>query len=484
MTIQRQYRLPNCTLLLEGLGDLSMMGQSDARPLMSVLINAECHLPGQEKPLTGGRDFLESLVTTVSRYAQEILSGVHDFNYPKQHPLLVQLERVNSNYHRLSVLPEGATPGSGIAAQLTRQVTLTTVQLFDLVEAVDQLFADTQTLPDLSLNLKPLPRRVVRGSSEVVAKQAVPAAIGISSVALAAIAIFALPVPKVTQPTCLRPGDRDCPTTTDTQTSPTASPSPAAGSSPTPTPQANTSPSPTPAPNPAALEAVLTNSPEITDAREIQALQENLRKQINAAWTTRDAVTQDLVYHVGVGKDGKIVGYKAVNQAALTNTDKTPLLTLLDFPAQGGSRPASEPIAEYKVVFTPSGVAEVAPWKEAMATPINKTAGGTEITDNARLEKLLEQLQNQIFDNSKGLKSSYESELVYRVRVNQDGSIIDYKPDNPPAYNYVQETPFRTLGRPADEGGGTLDTPHAIFKVVLKPGGAVEISPWRGWQPE
>jgi chorismate mutase len=231
------------------------------------------------------------------------------------------------------------------------------------------------------------------------------------------------------------------------------------------------------------LAAVLTNAPEITDSSEIEALRENLRKQINEAWNTRDAVTQDLVYHVGVSKDGKIVGYKAVNQAALTNTNKTPLITLLDFPAQGGSRSPSEPIAEYKVVFTPSGVAEVAPWKEAMATPISKN-GGTEITDNARLEQLLEKLQDQFYDNSKDLKPTYESELVYRVRVNEDGSIADYKPDNPPAYNYVQETPFRTLGKPADEGGGTLNSPHAIFKVVLKPGGAAEISPWRGWQPE
>ena len=49
MTMQRQYSLPNCTLILEGLSDTGTQGQGDMRPVMSLLINAECHLPGQEK---------------------------------------------------------------------------------------------------------------------------------------------------------------------------------------------------------------------------------------------------------------------------------------------------------------------------------------------------------------------------------------------------------------------------------------------------
>jgi len=65
------------------------------------------------------------------------------------------------------------------------QIDLTTVQLFDLVEAVDQFFADSQTLPDLSLQLTVLN---TAGSSQPLVKQAVPGAVGVSSLALAAIA--------------------------------------------------------------------------------------------------------------------------------------------------------------------------------------------------------------------------------------------------------------------------------------------------------
>jgi hypothetical protein len=308
--------------------------------------------------------------------------------------------------------------------------------------------------------------------------------LGLSGLALAAIAFFALPVPKVNQPTCLRPGEAGCTTNPKSGSSPTASASPVAGSAPTNSPSSSpsASPSASASPDQAALEAALTQSPEITDPKEIADLQEKLRKQIDDAWKNRTPVTQDLVYQVGIDKDGKIIGYKSVNPAAVTNANKTPLIDLLNIPSKGGSRPTSEPIAQYKVVFTSSGVTEVAPWKEVMATPVTKN-GGPEITDNARLEELLKKLQTQIYDNTKSVKASYEKELVFRVRVKEDGSVVDYKPDNQLAYDYVQETGLPQLGKPADEGGGSLDIPHAIFKVVYKPGGVVEINPWRGWQP-
>jgi len=47
---------------------------------------------------------------------------------------------------------------------------LTTVQLFDLVEAIDQFFADSQTLPDLSLQRLAAKHA---GSNQSLVKQAV-----------------------------------------------------------------------------------------------------------------------------------------------------------------------------------------------------------------------------------------------------------------------------------------------------------------------
>ncbi len=77
MTIQRKYSLPNCTLLLEGLTEGTNNAHTDVRPLLSMLlVNAECDFPNSNYPiLTGGRDFLESLVRAVSGYAQEFFES-------------------------------------------------------------------------------------------------------------------------------------------------------------------------------------------------------------------------------------------------------------------------------------------------------------------------------------------------------------------------------------------------------------------------
>lgn len=205
MNIQRKYSLPNCTLLLEGLSVATTdTSSSDMRPLMSLLVNAECHFAASKQPLTGGRDFFESLVTAVSGYAQEFLSKVHHPEAHKNEPGLVQLQLVDNNRHRLIVNSgqDMGEPLDGTGSPI--QIDLTTVQLFDLVEAVDQFFADSQTLPDLSLQLTPVAKRY-GGSSQTLVKQAVPATVGVSSLALAAIAFFFVPIPEVQPPTEPKP---------------------------------------------------------------------------------------------------------------------------------------------------------------------------------------------------------------------------------------------------------------------------------------
>src|SRR5919202_5183606 len=174
MTIRRQYSLPNCTLILEGLSDGAgaVGAQLDPRPLMNIVVHAECRFAGQQQFLSGGRDFFESLVRSVSRYAQEFLSQVH---HPKLHgdkPELVQLQKLpDKNLHRLilfataEAIPAHSgggmppSPFAGMAQGIAGQFTLTTVQLFDLVEAIDQFLADGRTLPDLKVSLEPVSRR-------------------------------------------------------------------------------------------------------------------------------------------------------------------------------------------------------------------------------------------------------------------------------------------------------------------------------------
>lgn len=144
MNIQRKYSLPNCTLLLEGLSDVTRAAHfQEMRPELSILVNAECYLSGYNQPLTGGREFFESLVRAVSGYAQEFLSSVPNPQAHNQESELVEFQKIDSNRHRLIIHSEGSPEGFDHSNNSKRppiEIDLNTVQLFDLVEAVDQFF--------------------------------------------------------------------------------------------------------------------------------------------------------------------------------------------------------------------------------------------------------------------------------------------------------------------------------------------------------
>ena len=342
MTIQRKYSLPNCTLLLEGLNDSTNVQSSDARPLISMLVNAECHLAGANQPLTGGRDFFESLVSAVSAYAQEFLSKVHHPQAHRNEPGLVQLQKLGSNRHRLIVNSGIKAQGidAGSSSDPPTQIDLTTVQLFDLVEAVDQFFADSQTLPELSLQLSPVSKRYV-DSSQLMVKQAVPAAVGVSGLALAAIAFFLVPIPSVRRPPEPRQQQISSTTPIATRSLHNASPTP-------PTPAGSN------------LAAALATAPEITDASQLHGLNRKLYSQINQAWKPRSKLQQNLVYRVGVNANGAIIGYDFANPAAHAHINQTPLPKLKNPASSQTANPGR--IAQFKVVFT-NQVLQVSPWR-------------------------------------------------------------------------------------------------------------------------
>lgn len=319
MTIQRKYMLPNCTLILEGLSENGSQSQ-ELRPVMSILISAECLLPNSKQPISGGRDFFESLVTAVSGYAQEFLSHVPHQEAHNNEQGLVQLQKVDANRHRLIVQPEKQDE-SGVntpIAPAATEINLTTVQLFDLVEAVDQFFADSQTLPDLSLQLSPVSKRFTRSGQQLV-KQAVPATVGASSLALAAIAFFLAPIPEAQRPS-----------QTQSQSG--------------------------------SAQSTIATAPPITDPSQLVALNQKLYNQLNQAWKTKSAVKQDLIYRVGVDKNGAIKGYVAGNDAANTQVGQTPIPALLAKPVTTNST-AREALAQFRVVFSHTGQVQVQPWE-------------------------------------------------------------------------------------------------------------------------
>lgn len=195
MNLKKQYSLPNCNLIVEGFSDGVNANASDGQPILSIVTNAECHLIGTHQVLQGGRSFLENLAKAVSSYAQELLSGVRHPHPTTPTDDQVFLEKISDTYHRLVWYPSPdiKTPERPVL------VNLSTVQLFDLVEAVDQFLADQRTLPDLNLRLQPVSRRY-RTGDEPVAKKAVPMAVGLSSLAVVAAASYFLPVPEVRKP--------------------------------------------------------------------------------------------------------------------------------------------------------------------------------------------------------------------------------------------------------------------------------------------
>lgn len=199
MSSKRQYSLPSCNLILEGMEDANTESADilSGQPPISILINAECHLLKSNQKLSGGSVFLTNLARAISNYAQGFLSGL--FASDKSNSSSAEYPQVSispvpeSHLHRLTLQPQ---PDSGEAKT---EIDITTVELFDLVDAIDQLYADRSVLPDMTLELHPVSRRY-RKPEQPLVERATPAVVGMTSLALAAVAFFLIPPPAMRQP--------------------------------------------------------------------------------------------------------------------------------------------------------------------------------------------------------------------------------------------------------------------------------------------
>jgi hypothetical protein len=303
-----------------------------------MLMSAECHFVGYPQPLSGGREFFESLVKAVSQYTQTFLSGVSSPPLtPESSP--VYLQKVDGHFHRLTVQPQAETSQND---QSPVQLDLTTVQLFDLVEAVDQFLADSRTLPELSLQLRPTSRRQVK-PEQPITQRVMPAAIGVSGLAVAALALFLLPTPE-TQ----RPREQNPQLETISESSGTS----------------NTSEGSSPPAEPDTTDDVATAEP-ITDPDIITGLNAQLYEKIDQAWIDTPEIDQPLIYRVSVNEAAEIVGYKSVGNTPDEDVQKIPLPQLLRQPTETPNELTNEPLTDFEVVFKPDGTLEIRPWSEA-----------------------------------------------------------------------------------------------------------------------
>jgi len=218
MNIIKQYDRPNCILTLEGFNeDLSASQDSsvDESGLISILTNAECIFKTSNQNLKGGRFFLENLARVINNYAQELLSGLsHPQEDLKEYPKIQVTNLDESKTYRITL--EG-DPSQEVK---TQEVELRTTEFFDLLDVIDQFYADATTLPDVSLELEVVSKKL-RQSEEPLSQRIIPVMTGTLSLAVAAGALFVLPVPK---PINLEPSSNPIPTeNVPTETFPTDS---------------------------------------------------------------------------------------------------------------------------------------------------------------------------------------------------------------------------------------------------------------------
>ncbi|WP_295618247.1 DUF4335 domain-containing protein, partial [Chamaesiphon sp. GL140_3_metabinner_50] len=360
MTIRRQYSLPNCTLVLDGFSDgNSTTGIPDSRPVMSSLFNAECHFAGCEQPLLGGRDFLTSLVTTVSNYAQEFLSGIPHPAGATAAPSLVSLVKGSrNNIHQLQATVDASNDPKGIdpsSAGKPTQVNLSTIQLFDLLEAIDQFLADKRTLPDIMIPLQPISKAI----AEPIAAQAVPLGLGVASLVAASLIGYALPSPQV-------PAPKSIVQTTTAPAKPTSVPPTVPAAS--PKPAATTTPAPS--------SAVPSKTGKITEATQIGFLERKLQRDLRQNWQESSQIKQAANFQVKVNQDGQIVDYQPAGTTNATQSNLTPLAKLTI-----KNPDANQAIGNFNVVFNPTGSIDIKP-----AVPLEGTMNLGKVIDDPKLQ--------------------------------------------------------------------------------------------------
>jgi Domain of unknown function (DUF4335) len=202
MSINRQFSLPNCVLILEGLSS-TPEGTGVTRPELSILTRFECYFAREKQALVGGLDLLQSLVSATNDCVQACISGVPSAPHKRTDTAFkVEIQPANGGFDLTvpkDLLSQGLSESSKEPENSGVQLHLSTVQLFDLMEAIDQLAADRQTLPDLQTAIRSRSRQETLSGS-VLAEKSAPVAIGAASVAAAAAALFFMPVPKVPTP--------------------------------------------------------------------------------------------------------------------------------------------------------------------------------------------------------------------------------------------------------------------------------------------
>ena len=144
------------------------------------------------------------------------------------------------------------------------------------------------------------------------------------------------------------------------------------------------------------------------------------------------------------------------------------------------SSPPSPQIAASSIVpnASPAPLAAASPAPIAAANsaaaPIAATSAASGISDQAELDAIGQQLYAQI-DKNWSTTPTFTESLTYRVKVKENGDILQFDPTNKAAKDFVKETPLPVLQTPAGAAAGAEKT--AEFQVTFSPtnGGVFEV---------
>jgi nitrate/nitrite transport system ATP-binding protein len=147
-------------------------------------------------------------------------------------------------------------------------------------------------------------------------------------------------------------------------------------------------------------------------------------------------------------------------------------------PTPIAASPAPSAAASPASIASPAPSAAASPASIASpATSPTKAASsaGSGISDKAELDAIGNQLYARIDENWKTTPTFTQS-LTYRVKVKQNGDIVQFEPTNKAAKDFLKETPLPVLQTPAGAAAGAEKT--ADFQVTFSPtsgGGVLEV---------
>ncbi len=130
---------------------------------------------------------------------------------------------------------------------------------------------------------------------------------------------------------------------------------------------------------------------------------------------------------------------------------------------------SSAPIAAAATAASPAA-------SNSAAAPKAATSAAPGISDKAELDAIGQQLYAQI-DQNWSTTPTFTESLTYRVKVKQNGDIVQFEPTNKAAKDFVKETPLSVLQIPSGASAATQKT--ADFQVTFSPtnGGLLEVKP-------